>query len=233
MALVGAASTPIHNEDVRDNIMCAGKGLGANFPGQPRTAYEIARIDLFDAATTTPSATDLVGYDAMLVYNEVAFADPIALGDTVAAFVEDGGGLVLAGNVFASGLELEGRYASQGMSPFTGLGTAAAPGGNLPITILSGEDLWTIGPQRGHIIFYGYQSFDGGAGSYQVQGLQLIPQATSLATWGNFEPAVVTLEPGVPGQGRVAALNLFPPSNLVDASSWNPQTDGARLLNGP
>ncbi|HHO50211.1 MAG TPA: hypothetical protein ENK18_04885 [Deltaproteobacteria bacterium] len=231
VAIVGAASSPAHNEDVRDRIMCAGKGLGANVPFQARIGYEIERIDLFDASTTTPSLSELASYDALFVYNEIAFADPIALGDTVAAFVEGGGGIVVAGNAFASGLALEGRFRSQGLSPFSNLGVDVQPGGNLNITADSSQ-LWLVGPQRGHTILWGYLFFDAGTGSYQTQDLQLSPQATRLANWSNLQPAIATLEPGVAGQGRVVGLNLFPPSNLVDAASWDPATDGGRLLDG-
>ena len=232
VAILGAASGSDYSEDVRDKIMCAGRGLGAVSPPFPRMAYEIARIDLFDVATTTPAVADLDGYDAILVYNDVAFHDPVALGDTVTSFVESGGGLVLAGNVFASGFELEGRYVTQGLSPFDNVGKTASPGGNLSIQVSSVSDTWRIGPARGHVMFYGFYDFDGGTASSQVQGLTLKTQAQRLAVWGNLEPAVVSLEPGVPGGGRVAALNFFPPSDDVAGSSWDNTGDGMRLLNG-
>ncbi len=232
VAILGAVSGADYNEDVRDKIMCAGRGLGAVSPLFPRVAYEIERIDVFDVSATTPTAADLSAYDALLIYNDVAFADPVALGDAATTFVEGGGGLVVAGGVFASGTDLQGRYDTQELSPFDGLGTTASPGGNLSIEVSQESDTWRVGPERGHVIFHGFDDFDGGTASSQVQGLTAKAQATTLAVWDNLEPAVVSLESGASGAGRVVALNFFPPSSDVAGSSWDTSSDGMRLLNG-
>jgi hypothetical protein len=233
VAVLGAANDPAAHENVRDSIMCAGRGLGAA-SAAPRTAYEIARVDVVDVASDTPDANDLLAYDAVLVYNEVAFADPVGLGDVVAFLVENGRGVVVAGSAFADGMALEGRFVTQGLSPFTGTGPAASPGGNLGIEVSGNANVWASGPTVGHISVYGLAAFDGGAASYLVTGLQAKPQAEITARWTTTtsDPAVVLLDSPIDGQGRVAALNLFPPNDLADPSSWAAGTDGGMLLGG-
>lgn len=233
VAVLGAASTPLHNENVRDSIMCASRGLGAPLPG-PREAFEIARIDVFDVSTSTPDIGDLLSYDAVLVYNEVPFADPVAMGDLVATFVEYGRGAVIAGYAFATGFELQGRFLTQQMSPYEGPGSAIQPGGNAGIVVPDPADQWVSGPTVGHVAVYGLIAFDGGSASYMTSNLVPKSQAYTVAAWDTIPPrsAVVVLEPGIEGHGRVAALNLFPPNNLVDAASWDANTDGGYLLDG-
>lgn len=45
---------------------------------------ELDAIDLLDAATATPPIGSLSGYGAVLVFADIAFDDPVALGDTLA-----------------------------------------------------------------------------------------------------------------------------------------------------
>ncbi len=232
VALLSASSSADHAADARDLVMCAGRGLGLVIVGEPREAYEIERIDLFDVGSTTPLLEEVADYDALLVFNDVPFHDPVALGDVMAAYVEGGGGVVVAGQVFADGGKVEGRFDTQQMSPFEQPGTPVQPGGSLSIEVVEPLDQWGVGPVRGHVIFHGFNAFDGGTGSHHVQGLVPASGVDVLARWSNGEPAVVTRPPGVVGHGRIAALNMLPPSDRVDASHWNVDTDGGRLLNG-
>ncbi|MEQ1501128.1 MAG: thrombospondin type 3 repeat-containing protein, partial [Myxococcota bacterium] len=233
VAVLGAASTPAHNDNVRDTIMCASRGIGPPAQG-PRTVYEIGRVDVFDVTTTVPTLPDLIPYDAILVYNEVPFVDPVALGDLVAGFVEQGRGVVLAGSTFTSGLDLQGRFVTQGFSPFLAPGIAAPPSANLNVVPADQAYAWVSGPTIGHVALYGFRFLDGGPTSYRVDGLEVKPQAVTIAEWGTIppDPALVTLEPPIVGQGRVAALNLFPPNSQVDGQSWNAASDGGKLLDG-
>jgi Thrombospondin type 3 repeat len=234
VAVLGAAP-PGFNENVLESIRCAGRGLGAPTSFGTRTVFEIGQIDLFDVSVSTPTDADLAPYDAVLVYaTDVPFADPIALGDSVASVIEDGRGAVLAGRAFALGFALEGRFLSQNLSPFTTLGNPVSPGGNLGIEAADPSFEYRSGPTIGHITLYGFDAFLGGTGSYRVDGLELRPQAEIVANWdvNPAVPAVVTLEAAIDGDGRVAALNLFPPNSVVDSASWSADSDGGVLLDG-
>lgn len=233
VAVLGAASSPTYNDNVRDTIMCAGRGLGP--PGADRQVFEIGRVDVFDVSVTTPTALELMPeYDALLVYNEIPFGDPAAVGDVVAAFVENGRGVVIAGNAFATGSEITGRFRTQGFSPFQGPGPAVAPGGDLGIRATDSAYEWLPGPTTGHVALYGFRTLDGGTASYRTDDLVAKPQADVLAEWATLPPgpAVVVLEPPIAGQGRVLALNLFPPNDLADPASWSAGSDGGQLIGG-
>jgi hypothetical protein len=196
--------------------------------------YELGRVDIFDVAATTPSEADLAGYDAVLVWSDVPFADPVALGDSVATVVESGRGVVLAGGAFAKGTELQGRFQSQGLSPLLGSGAVVSPGGNLGIVATDSAFQYLPGPTVGNLALYGYRSLNGGSASTRVDGFTVRPQAVEIAHWDVIprKPALVEIEPPIGGQGRVAALNLFPPNSLVDPTSWDATTDGGKLLDG-
>jgi hypothetical protein len=233
VAVLGRAATPAHHDNVRDSLMCAGRGLGP--PGPGRTSFEIARVDVFDLAVALPTLPQLEPYDAILVYNDVAFPDPVATGDLVASYVEQGGGVVLAGNTMATGLALEGRFVLQGMSPFEGTGSAVAPGGNLGVFSSERSAEWLPGPTVGHLGTYGVRLLDGGSASYQVRNLVVKDNAEELLRWEPAlqippTPMLVVYEPPIAGQGRVAFVNLYPPNDLVDPASWAAATDGGKLL---
>ena len=231
VAVLGAGATPDQNIDVRDQLMCASRGLGPYVVDQvlPRPAYELARVDVFDVSSEVPTVEELESYDALLVWNSVPYVDAVAVGDVVAAAVESGKGLVLAGNSVDDATGLQGRFRTQALSPVTP-GTAATPGGNLRILGLFPEMEWLVGPTTGHISDWGVVTIDGGSASYQVQGLQPRSQAVQLHQWSNLEPASFIMEPAQNGHGRVAVANLMPPSSASDPAGWVVSTHGAKLL---
>ncbi len=231
VAVVGAADLAAL-EDVRDRIMCADRGLGyVDFADQaPRRAHGIERIDLFDAAVDTPLFDDLAAYDALVVFSELPFADPVLLGDVVSVFVESGGGVVVGGRAFAQGFDLRGRFVTQGMSPFVEVGSLVQPGGDLGVAVTAPD--WDRGPQRGHPILWGYQVFRGGPASTHAQGLRVKGQAVEVLRWTNGEPAIAAVRSPIPGQGRVVGVNFALPSSAVDPTSWNELSSGGQLLAG-
>ncbi len=231
VAVLGAGTDPSQNLDVRDQLMCASRGVGPYVVDQvlPRPAYELSRIDVYDVSVEVPTPEELSSYDALLVWNNASFVDAVAVGDVVAAAVESGRGLVLAGNSVDDATGLQGRFRTQSLSPVE-FGTASQPGGNLSVEALFPEAEWLVGPTTGHISDWGVVSIDGGAASYQVQGLVPRAQAEQLHRWSNLEPATFVMEAAQPGHGRIAVANLMPPSSAVDPSGWNVDTHAAKLL---
>ncbi len=221
VALIGAASDPTFHVDVRDRVMIATRGLAGNhIMPTGRAAYEISRIDLFDASTGTPSLVELEGYDAAFVYVEgtAGFADPVAVGDTVAGMIERGVGVVIAGQALSDSLGIQGRFLTQDMSPVEYGSSATAA--NLTIQALDPADEWLPGPTVGSQPLWGVVATNLGPSGQHVQGIVPVPEAFELAELSNGEPAVVLLEPAIPSHGRVAALNVMPPSATVLGGSW-------------
>ncbi len=232
VAVLGSVTVPDRNENVKESIFCAGRGFGVETrPFAPRLNFEIERVDVFDLSQATPALGDLDAADAVLVYAEAPFADPAAAGDLVADIVSSGRGAVIAGGALATGTAIEGRFASEGMSPFLSPGMLVSPGGDLGIAV-DPAYAWLPGPTVGHIAVLGFLTFEGGTGSTHAQDLLLAPGAVVLASWETLPavPALATLEAA--GRGRVAALNVHPPNDLADPTSWDSTTDGAHLLDG-
>lgn len=200
---VFGAEQPIWTDDVKAKI--AGTGL-------------FSQVDGFDVRATTPTLVQLQGYQAVLVYTDYAFANPIAMGNVLADYVDAGGGVVVATFAFVHSSfpwGVQGRLVTGGYLPFT----QASYTGGTPFSLI--PDLPT------HPILAGVSSFNGGSSSYHNTPLAIAPGATLVAHWSNGQPLVGTqIMPG----GRVAGLNFFPPSSDARGDFWAATTDGARLM---
>ena len=230
VAILGAASDPLMHVDVRDNIMLSDRGIGVAHPlPMPRPAYGIRRVDIFDVSNGTPTLPELGDPDIVLVYAEpgVPFADAEAVGDLVASLIEAGAGAVLAGDALSSASAPQGRFVTQAMAPVT-FGASSSQN-NLTLEAVDPVDAWPPGPVLGHQTLWRV-ALDDFADGKHVSGLGPVARAVDVADYSNGEPLVVTLEPDIPGQGRVAALNVNPFSALVDPSSWDPADDVDQLI---
>ena len=80
---------------------------------------DVAVVDLFDARTDTPTLSQLQQYDLVYAYSNNPYADGTTLGNNLADY-QDGGGIVVAGfaSFFGSTLSIEGRWHSDGYSPY-------------------------------------------------------------------------------------------------------------------
>ena len=204
VAVLAAEGTASWNADVISKITSTGS---------------IPRVDLIPvtAGNPVPTPAQLSSYPAVLVYSDNGFNDPIALGNVLANYVDQGGGVVLNALVFAAGANygIQGRLNTGGYLPFT-TGSTAAPGdfalaADLPL----------------HPILDGVSSFDGGTFSFQNSPIDIATGATLVAHWSNDQPLAGAM--GIT-QGRVAGLNFFPPSSDARSDFWLASTDGGRLM---
>ena len=73
----------------------------------------------FSCRNGTPTMADLEGYDCVITWSNNPYQNPVATGDTLAAYVEAGGAVVICEFAFYSPtFDLEGRIMSE-YSPFT------------------------------------------------------------------------------------------------------------------
>ena len=110
------------------NIRLSGGGIGLIYCDSSTTSIHsalvatnlIALTDLTDinACGTTPTLTSLANFSAVFVWSNNAFSDPVALGNVLANFVDQGGGVVLATYCFSSTWQISGRIETAGYSPF-------------------------------------------------------------------------------------------------------------------
>ena len=180
---------------------------------------QFATISAIYVNSVTPTLPELQAFDAVFVYNQYPYADPAALGDVMADYVDTGGGVVCAGLELAGtsmGASMMGRWATGGytlmdrddylMEPQQGLGAVHDPG---------------------HPTMAGVVSFDGGPFSIRPAATTVYPGVNLVAEWTDNHPLVAVLESC--GGARVD-LGMFPPSGDVDPGLWNPATDGALLM---
>jgi hypothetical protein len=205
--VLGSPSIWVWNADV--DLVLEGSGL-------------FSSVDTFEISGITPDAADLEGYEVVVVYGELPFEDSVALGDLLADFVDGGGGVMVAGNAFASGIGLEGRFVDEGYMPLSNNGTPSGPVGPLRMDRLP----QTYGV---HEIFLNVIRFYGGPGSYHVTGLSVTTGSERLADWENGEVFAATKEISA---GRVCALNMFPPSDLF-APNYPPADENWEFVHFP
>ena len=218
IAIISAIGDPLCDQGLREVLRLTG---------------EFDLIDIIDARTTTPSTLTLRAsvYDAVIVVNDGPFADPIALGDTLYHYNQDGGGVVLTANTFAVGFAIEGLFASQGAMPVTVGQVGVSNAGTLTYAALE-EHHWRIGPIDGHLVNYGANNCDLGAiSSFTTDSLPVLG-AEVIGELSNGAFGAVILESRRPQPGNVVAVNLWPTTAACDLRGFNSTTDCDRLLAG-
>jgi hypothetical protein len=178
------ADTAAHAETVKARLNAAGLA-------------DVTIIDVGDSSGTgvTPTLGDLQQYHAILTWSNFGYLNRDVLGDTLAAYVDDGGGIVQAAFSFDMGAASPGgRWDAEQYSVFT-LATAE-PGFGLAL----------VPTQPAHPILNGTAFDPGGVNFFSASLLQGGSEA--VAHWNNGYPLVAT-RPG-PAGGNIVGLNLFP-----------------------
>lgn len=202
VAILGAPSTSSWNADVQAKV--AATGL-------------FTQVDTFNVASATPSLAELLNYDAILVYSDTGFQDNVAIGDVLADYMDQGGGVVVCTFVFWDqyGLGLRGRIKSQGYLPFTQASQS------------QGARLSLVKDIPNDPILSGVDTLDGGSASYHNASITTTAGSTLVAHWSNGQPLVATK--ATSGR-RIVGLNFYPPSTDSRGDFWVASTDGGRLM---
>ena len=179
----------------------------------------LPRVDLVPvtAGNPVPTLAQLRPYQSIMTFSDYNFNDNVSLGNVLADYVDQGGGVVLQTFVFATNtmFGIQGRLSSGGYLPFTAASIASP--GNLTLV----KDLPL------HPLLDAVASFNGGTASWQNSPLGLAAGATLVAHWSNGQPLVGAKD--IP-PGRTAGLNFFPPSSDASSGFWVASTDGAQLM---
>ncbi len=175
----------------------------------------LGQVDLFDGNVATPTLAQLQNYDAVLVWSNGFFANPAAMGNVMADYVDAGGGVVAA--VFANGgvpnSNLQGRWTgTYDIIPF---GPSAGGAATLGAVAYAS-----------HPIMSGVVGFNGGSGGYRPDTTAINPGGLIVAKWsdGRTLAAVSTRMP------NRADLGMFPPSSTANSAFWVAGTTGDKLM---
>jgi len=204
VAVLGAENTAGWNQDVARKI--AGTGT-------------IPRVDIIPVSSgnPVPGQAQLRKYQSVMIYSDWAFNDQNALGNVLADYVDQGGGVVVQTFAFATNTNysLQGRLRTGSYLPFTSSGVGSAANSTLV------KDLPL------HPLLDGVASFNGGTTGFFNNPLSLAPGATLVGHWNNGQPLVGARDVGF---GRCGGLNFFPPSSDVRSDLWVSSTDGGRMM---
>jgi len=85
---------------------------------------DIGVVDYFDARAAIPGVATFLPYDAVVTYPNYAYYDMVRMGDTLAAYVRQGGAVICGVWCwYLGGNHLEGEIMDSLFNPFTGLGS--------------------------------------------------------------------------------------------------------------
>ena len=203
VAVLAAETNTAWNSDVTNKI--AGVG---SLPG----------VDLIPVASPAPIPTpaQLRAFQSVLVFSDESFTDPVAMGNVLSDYINQGGGVVVQTSALAADVAygLQGRILNNGDLPFTfttpGVGSAAG--------------LSLVVEQPSSPLLDGVNSFSGG----RLNSPLGTNAATAVAAdWSNGQPLVGGQDDR---PGRCAGLNFFPPSSDASAFGWASGTGGAQLM---
>ncbi len=219
-AVVGMASSASAS-DVRVLLTGAPGGVGFSDPQAKLTDTGLfAAVDTFDASTSgfTPTLSQLMDYDAVMVWSNGTYASDVELGDVLADYVDEGGGVVLAvftTSTTTAGRSLLGRFDSEGywiIQPRSGNTSGLA-------------NLGTIHDPE-HPTMDGVSSLLFNGTAFLPSTTTLAPHGELIASWDDGRP-LVTVSREYPNR---VDLGMFPPSEDANGNYWQTATDGARLM---
>lgn len=183
------------------------------------TGY-FSAVDLYDANLGTPTLAELQQYDIVFTWNNVDYADPVAMGNVLADYTDWGGGVVVA--MFASTGGAMGVVPPQGRWQSGGYPLIDPLGGRIRDTQA------TLGALSypGHPILGLVTSFDGGAISFRPASTNLPANAVQIAQWSDGKPLIVASTT----RHNRCDLGMYPPSSFVDPGFWLESSNGARIM---
>ncbi|KAJ6251059.1 btb/poz domain-containing [Anaeramoeba flamelloides] len=179
-------------------------------------------IDIMSVNKRTPSYEDIANYDSIFLFSYADFFDSQKMGDLIARFIQDGGGLVICSvfSLVSKGLQgrIGGRLATDEFLPFS-----------------HGERISRERSYLGeifdpdHKLMDQVKCFDGGVYSLRIKPKKIHPKARIIASWSDGQPLIAEMKKSL-NYGKVVALNINPISNNVGSNHWIKSTDGAKII---
>jgi hypothetical protein len=171
--------------------------------------------DTFLSNSGTPTVAELMAYDAVFLFTDAGAADPVALGDNLATYIESGGAVVDA--TFTPNVPITGGFTAYELYSAAG----QSNGANLGIGAIL---------EPGHPTLNGVTSFDGGTASFHNTAGAIAAGASVVAEYTTGDPLIIVAENVGPALSRRAFLNFYPPSFDARDDFWAITSDGDLIM---
>jgi hypothetical protein len=194
--------------DIKSNIVATG-------------LFSDADVDILPT-TSDPTLSQLRQYAAVLTSLQgSSFSDSTTYGNTLADYVDQGGGVVINLYCFFS----SSTAAGYGFGGLDGRIVSYLPLAQGDVT---GETahLGMVEDLPSHPLLQGVTTFDGGPYCNRF-AIGLNPGGTEVAHWTDGLPLIAVSQPG---NGRVVGLNFRAMSTAVSSHGYEAGTDGGRIL---
>lgn len=168
-----------------------------------------------DRAAPPIDAATLGRFDAVVVYTRSRPANASRVGDALADYVDEGGGVVLAGFATHANLGLAGRITEDAYQPL---------GSGDGFELLTRAQLTAV--ESDHPILDGITTVSAPS---RVTGVTAADGAQLLATWSN-EAATPLAAVRMTTAGRLVGLNLYPVSDALDIIGYDTGSDAFALF---
>lgn len=191
-------------------LLAPADALVTDVVSKLRASRRFSGVDSLSTTAATPLLTTLSPYNAVATWSNSIYADPTALGNVLADYVDAGGGEVttIFGNIGVS--FPQGRWVSQGYE------ITPSP---LPNALLSSSVLLGAVLEPNHPIASFVRKFDGGASSFRQNATPLL-RGRTIMRWSDGKMLA-----SVHNYKKRADLGFWPVSN-TSSNGWNQRTDG-------
>ena len=177
-------------------------------------------VDISNIAYSTPSLSELLNYDAVLIWRHGDFYEPASLGNVLTEYVDAGGGLVIGALATSDVSYPSGTFVTDQYGVIV-----PGPMGYGPQAFLGDVHL------PGHPLMNGITSFDGGLESYRSTNNNLTTGSYRIADWTDGLPLIAAKENVGPAKARRVDINFFPPTLITYGNSaWDVNTDGDLII---
>ena len=186
-------------------------------------------IDYYHGYNYPPSIETLNQYDAVLIWSAWEFYLPYVLGDVLAQYVDNGGGVVqmhyttrgYVYNYYYYSPNILGNFYYNGYQPFEPTGQSY-PDDYYWYNVSSN----IVEEIPNHPLLHGVDTFQAGRNYYRGD---ILPKSTSIVV-ANYEDGTPMILYNSNPYSRVVAVNFYPPSSDVNGDSWNSTTDGIIMI---
>jgi len=203
VALLGSESNLASVSDPQTKLLATGR---------------FATVTQVEVRTATPTLSMLQNYDSVITWSNSSYQDSILLGNVLADYVDQGGGVVVmvfADTSFSTNHYLRGRWEAEGYGVLLPTQTSTS----------SSSSLGTVYAPN-HELMAGVNSFSASV-AFRAPGISVSPLAQRIADWNDGAPLIIMDESHATPR---VDLNFYPPSSDFNSSYWAASTDGANMM---